>query len=315
MPQTMTAQRDGLGIALIVSMAACFAASDSIIKLLGGFVPVVLILWVRYAFQAVLMALWLGSTGCAQFRSAHPKFQFTRGALLLATSALLFFGVQQMPLAEFTALGMLTPVVATLLAAWLLHERVSRLRWALVWGGFAGALIVIRPGSGVFGWAAAFPLTMALCYGSFQVLTRKLAGLEGPYTTHFYTGLWGTLLLAPVLLLGRDDLVAVVLDAPPWQIGLALAIGALNTTGHLFLIFAFRVARTATLMPVTYAQIGFAVIASWLVFSHVPDAWAWIGIAVITTCGALSAWLNVRGGVDHVAAVRAPLPVAGTVVD
>lgn len=309
----MTTQRDGLGIALILLMAACFAASDSIIKYLGAFLPVVLVLWIRYAVQAVAMALWLGATGAAQFRSAHPRFQFTRGALLLATSALLFFGVQHMPLAEFTALGMLTPVVATLLAAWFLHERVSRMRWALVWGGFAGALIVIRPGSGVFGWAAAFPLTMALCYGSFQVLTRKLAALEGPYTTHFYTGLWGTLLLAPVLFLGPVDLVAIVREAPAWQLGLALAIGAFNTTGHLFLIFAFRVARTATLMPFTYAQIGFAVVASWLVFRHVPDAWAWVGIAVITSCGAASAWLNVRAASER---SKAPVtPDAAAVVD
>lgn len=302
----MTVQRDGLGIALIVLTAACFAASDSIIKVLGTFVPVLLVLWVRYAFQGVVMTLWLVTTGTSQFHSAHPKFQFTRGALLLATSALLFFGVQHMPLAEFTALAMLTPVVATLLAAWLLHERVARVRWALVWGGFAGALIVIRPGSGVFGWAAAFPLAMALCYGSFQVLTSKLAGLESPYTTHFYTGLWGTLLLTPVLLLGPVDALAVVRETPLWQIGLALAIGAFNTTGHLFLIFAFRVARTATLMPFTYMQIGFAVVASWFVFHHFPDTWAWIGIAVIAICGAASAWLNVRAAAERAQELSTP---------
>lgn len=307
----MIAQRPGLGIALILSMAACFAASDSIIKFVGAFLPVLLILWVRYAVQAVAMAVWVGATGRAQFRAAHPKFQFVRGALLLATSALLFFGVQLMPLAEFTALGMLTPVVATLLAASFLHERVSRLRWALVWGGFAGALIVIRPGSGVFGWAAALPLLMALCYGSFQVLTSKLSALENPYTTHFYTGLWGTVLLAPVLFLGPTDVVGALRTAPAWQFGLALVIGALNTTGHLLLIFAFRVARTATLMPFTYAQIGCAVVASWLVFRHVPDAWAWVGIGVITACGAASAWLNVRAS----GARRVEVPLAGTAVD
>lgn len=295
----MNAQREGLGIALILTMAACFAASDSIIKYVGAFLPVLLILWLRYAFQAVVMAVWLGATGLAQFRPVHPKFQFARGALLLATSALLFFGVQHMPLAEFTALGMLTPVVATLLAAWFLHERVSRLRWALVWGGFAGALVVIRPGSGVFGWAAALPLLMALCYGSFQVLTSKLSALERPYTTHFYTGLWGTLLLAPVLFFGPTDFAGAVRAAPAWHLGLALAIGALNTTGHLLLIFAFRLARTATLMPFTYAQIACAVVASWLVFRHVPDAWAWVGIGVITACGAASAWLNVRVAADR----------------
>ncbi len=306
----MASHRAGLGIALILLMAACFAASDSIIKYLGAFLPVLLVLWVRYAFQAIVMALWLAATGPAQFRAAHPRFQFSRGALLLATSALLFYGVQVMPLAEFTALGMLTPVVATLLAAFFLNERISRLRWALVWGGFAGALVVIRPGSGIFGWAAAWPLAMALCYGSFQVLTSKLASLENPYTTHFYTGLWGTLLLAPVLF-SAVDVPAALHAATASQIALALAIGAFNTTGHMLLIFAFRIARTATLMPFTYGQIGFAVVTSWLVFQHVPDVWAWIGIGIIAACGAASAWLNMR----QAAGGRVPAASAAVAAD
>ena len=134
---------------------------------------------------------------------------------------------------------------------------------------------------------------MALCYGSFQVLTSKLASLENPYTTHFYTGLWGTLLLTPVLF-ATVDVATALQGATPSQILLALAIGTFNTTGHLLLIFAFRVARTATLMPFTYSQIGYAVVFSWLLFQHVPDTWAWVGIAIITACGATSAWLNVR---------------------
>ena len=60
-----------------------------------------------------------------------------------------------------------------LLAAWFLHEPVSPLRWALVCGGFVGALIVIRPGSGLFGWAVLFPLAGAFTYAAFQVLTSK----------------------------------------------------------------------------------------------------------------------------------------------
>ena len=83
--------------------------------------PVLLILWARYSFQAVSMALWLswqtlsGRPAC--FRAAHPKFQVVRGLLLLATSAMSFYGVQAMPVAEFTAINMLTPVLVTLLAA------------------------------------------------------------------------------------------------------------------------------------------------------------------------------------------------------
>ncbi len=298
----MSASRPGLGIAWIVAMAACFACSDTLIKYMGAFVPVLLLLWARYAFQAGAMALWLARLGPAGFQCAHPKFQWMRGALLLLTSAMSFFGLQQMPVAEFTALGMLTPVIVTMLVAWVLHEPVSRMRWALVCGGFVGAVIVIRPGSGVFGWAAVFPLLMALCYGGFQVLTSRLASLESPYTTHFYTGFSGAVLLLPVLLFNAGDLVAAARAMPPGQIVWVLAIGAFATVGHLCLIFAFGVAPMATLMPFIYVQIATALVVSWVVFRHVPDAWAWVGMAVIAACGATSAWLNVRRAVSVVEA-------------
>ncbi len=286
--------RPGLGIALVLAMSACFAVSDTLIKYLGAWLPVAFLLWARYAFQAGAMALWLARRGARGFATAHPRFQWMRGALLLGTSAMAFFGLQHMPVAEFTALGMLTPVVVTMLAAWVLHEPVSRLRWALVCGGFAGAVIVIRPGSGVFGWAAIFPLLMALCYGCFQVLTSRLASLESPLTTHFYTGFSGALLVTPLLLFQAADSLAAA-QAVPWTtLLLVLAIGAAATAGHLFLIFAFGVAPMATLMPFIYVQIPCALVVSWLVFRHVPDGWAWVGMGVIAACGALSGWLNAR---------------------
>jgi drug/metabolite transporter (DMT)-like permease len=291
-----TAQRPALGVLLIIAMAAVFAVGDTTIKYIGGFLPVLLLLWSRYAFQAFVIAIWLARPGGAGFACAHPKFQWTRGLLLLATSGMSFFGLQQMPVAEFTALGMLTPVVVTLLAALVLHEPVSRMRWALVIGGFIGAVIVIRPGSGVFGWAALFPLAMALCYGGFQVLTSRLASLESPYTTHFYTGFSGAVIVTPFVLFNAGEMLAALRAAPLWMLWPVLLIGACATAGHLLLIFAFGVAPMATLMPFIYVQIGWALVASYVVFRHLPDGWAWFGMGVIALCGALSAWLNVRGG-------------------
>lgn len=295
----MTRRRPARGIALIALAALCFATMDTLIKYLGAFLPVLLILWARYACQAVSMGVWLSRSKTAGFRSGHPRFQLARGALLLATSALSFFGVQHMPVAEFTAINMLTPVVVTLLAAWVLHERVSRLRWALVCAAFAGALVVIRPGSGLFGWAVLFPLAGALTYASFQVLTSKLSALESPYTTHFYTGLTGTLVLTPLLLASPIDVAGALRAAAPQHLALMAVIGTLGTVGHLFLILALGLAPTATLMPFIYLQIGAAAAASWVVFRYVPDGWAWVGMAVIAACGAASAWLNMRQTAAH----------------
>jgi drug/metabolite transporter (DMT)-like permease len=282
------------GVVLVVIMAACFATMDTTIKVLGAWLPVLLMLWLRYAFQAVAMFIWLLRRGRAGFRTAHPRFQALRGVLLLTTSAMSFFSVQYMPVAEYTAITMLTPVIVTLLSGWLLHEPVSRARWALVVGGFAGALVVIRPGSGLIGWAAVLPLAGALAYAAFQLLTRRLAGVEDPYSTHFYTGFTGTLLLTGVVAMSPIDVAGVLHAQPAWRLGLMAMVGALGTAGHLLLILALGMGRPATLMPFMYSQLAFAALIGYLWLGARPDALGLLGMGVIAVCGAASVWLNFR---------------------
>lgn len=308
----LNTQRPGLGVLLIVSAAVCFATMDNLTRRLGPMLPVLLILTARYAFQAVVMAAWLACSRQHRLRTAHPRFQALRGSLLLATSAMSFWGVQLMPVPEFTAINMLTPVLVTLLAAWLLKENVSRLRWALVVGGFLGALVVMRPGSGHFGWAVLFPLLGACTYASFQVLTSRLAALESPFTTHFWTGAVGTAILLPVVALSGIDVAAVFAAASASTLALLLVIGFLGTTGHLLLILALGMAPAATLMPFVYVQIGAAALLGWLIFGQLPDFWAWVGMAIVSVCGAASAWLNLRGAAA--AARRADAPVAADTI-
>ena len=149
-----------------------------------------------------------------------------------------FAALRRMPVAEFTAIVMLTPLAATLLARVWLHERVSRLRWLLVAGGFIGALIVIRPGSGVIGWAALLPLAAAVSNAGFQILTSRFAPHENPFTTNFYTGATGMAIATPILLAIVADPIDTLLAAPALQLGALAAVAALGTTGHLLLIMA-----------------------------------------------------------------------------
>lgn len=292
--------RPVLGITLIVLMALCFATLDTTVKYLGtsAALPVLVILWCRYAFQAVSMGAWLVvhrvRWGRGLFEVAHPRFQVLRGLLLLSTSSLSFFGLQHMPVAEFTAVAMLAPVVVTLLAAFVLHERVSALRWLLVIGGFVGALVILRPGSGLFGAAAAFPLTLALAYGVFQVLTSRLSALEHPLTTHFYTGLVGAILVSGVVMLSPVDVMPALRSATGTHLALLVLAGALGTAGHLLLILALGLAPIGLLMPFTYSQIALATLVSGVVFHHSPDGFAFAGMAIIAACGALSVWINQR---------------------
>lgn len=302
-----------LGVGLIVLMGLAFAVLDNSVRWLGPTVPVLLILCWRYATQAVVMTAWLLLDGRRHFRPAHPRFQLLRGSLLLATSALSFWGVQHMPVAEFTSILMLTPVLVTVLAGWLLHERVSGLRWALVALTCIGALVVIRPGSGLFGWAVLFPLAAACTYASFQVLTSRLATLEDPLTTHFWTGAVGTALMLPVLLASPVDVVGTLGAASSTQWLALITIGLTGTVGHLMLILALGLGPASTLMPFIYLQIGAATLVGWWMFGSLPDRWSWVGMAIVAIGGAATAWLNLR----EAEAARRPVPtvVVDTMAD
>ena len=297
-------QRPLLGIGLVFAMAACFAVLDTSAKRLGIALPVLVVLWSRYAFQALAMTVWLLRPGQRHLlRAAHPRFQLLRGLLLLVVSGLGFVGLQHLPVAEFTAVVMLTPVLVTVLAVLVLHERLTPLRWALVGGGFAGALIVVRPGSGLFGWAALIPAAGALCYAVFQLLTRQMAGIEHPLTTHLYTGLIGAAVASIALAALPDVLWPELVWAGPKLWALLLLVGVMGTVGHLLLIHALPLAPMSLLMPFTYVQIVFATVTGWLAFHHVPDAWAFAGMAVIAACGAAAVWLNaLESGRVHVPA-------------
>lgn len=291
------------GVLLVVAAVSCFSAMDTLIRHLGAAVPLLVLLSARYGVQALMMTAWIPLRRGGGFATAHPRFQVARGLLLLGSSGLGFVGLRHLPVAEFTSIGLLTPVIVTLLAATVLREPVSLLRWVLVAGAFAGALIVVRPGSGAIGWAALYPLGSALCYASFQVLTARLAGLEDPYTTHFWTGFVGTVVVLPLVLVTLGGSLAELLPRIGAQHGVALVVvGLLGSSGHLMLIHAFGLARASTLMPFMYVQIGAAALAGWIAFDHVPDAWAWAGMAVIAGCGAASAWLNLKRAAPRAAA-------------
>ena len=277
------------GIALVMAAGACFSVLDTITKAVTVSVPLLMGLWFRYAFQAVATsAAVLPRRGWSALRTRHLAFQVLRGLLLLTSSYLAFLSLRFLPIAEFTAIVMIAPLAVTLLAATVLKEHVSALRWALVVAGFLGTLLIIRPGGEAFTWASLLPLGLVVSNACFQVLTSKLARTEDPLTMHLYTGWVGTLVASLAL-----PFVWTELHSPWLWVGLC-AMGLMATVGHFMLILAYQRAPAATLTPYLYSQIGFALLAGWVVFSHVPDAWSVAGMAVIAAAGAGGAWLTVR---------------------
>ncbi|MES2979559.1 MAG: DMT family transporter [Pseudomonadota bacterium] len=277
------------GIVLVTAAVGCFAALDTVTKYVTASVPLIMALWFRYFFQAVATsAAILPSRGLSILRTEHPKFQCLRGLLLLTSSFFAFLSLRYMPVAEFTSIVAIVPLVITLFAAINLGERVSLVRWLLVLGGFAGTLIIIRPGSSHFGWHILLPLVVVGTNSWFQILTSRLARTEDPITMHLYTGWVGTLAVSILL-----PFVWTQLDS--WSLwALLVFMGAAATAGHFMLILAYGQAPAGTLTPYMYTQIGFAMIGGWLLFSHVPDRWSLAGMLIIAICGVIGAWLTSR---------------------
>jgi drug/metabolite transporter (DMT)-like permease len=276
-------------IACALGALAFFVSLDTTTKLLASAVPVVMVVWFRYLFQVLLtLATVPSERRLSLHRSRRPGLQVARGLLLITATVLAFYSLKVMPIAEFTAVVTLTPLFITLLAVWRLGERVTPLEWLLVLGGLSGALIVIRPTRDLFHWATVLPLVLVLCNALFQMLTRRLADVDDASTTQFYTGSVGVV-------------TASVLLPWTWQTphgahvwGLLLLMCLFGAVGHLLLIFAYARAPAATLTPFLYFQIVFAVVSGWLVFDHVPDLPALLGISLIGLCGSAGTWLASR---------------------
>lgn len=289
MLQTRVASNALGGIALLILAIACFAVLDTTTKVVSASVPVVMAMWFRYAFQAVATTtIMLPVRGLGMLRTAHPRFQCLRGVLLLTTSALAYFSLKYMPVGEFTAVVMITPLVVTLLAALALGESVSALRWVLVAGGFIGTLVIIRPGDGGFDWTLLLPLGLVASNAWFQILTSHMVKTEDPVTMQFYTGWVGTVIASAAL-----PFFWTRLDSAALWAGVVF-MGVMGTVGHFVMILAYAKAPVSTLTPFLYAQIAFAMLGGWLVFSHVPDQWSVLGMGLIAICGAAGAWLTVR---------------------
>ena len=268
------------GIGLLIAAVACFAVLDTTTKRVTAEVPLLMAIWARYFFQALITTAWvLPRQGLAVLQTRKLGMQLTRGVLLIVVTGLAFASLQVMPVGEFTAVVMTTPLLVTLLAARLLGEHVSVLRIVLVAGGFVGTAIIVRPSGDSMNWWLLLPLGLVIANAAFQLLTSKMTRTEATMTTQFYTSWVGTAVASIPLIWAWVPIT----DLHIW-LGLLL-MGVAGAAGHLLMIMAFERSPAATLMPYMYLQIGFAMLGGWLLFDHIPDHVSLIGIGLIAACG------------------------------
>jgi drug/metabolite transporter (DMT)-like permease len=275
-----SARERGVGIAMLSLATVCFAVLDTSAKWLVQDLPVMQVVWLRFVTHVLLMvALLAPSHGRRMLRMHSPRLQLLRGVMLFSVTALNFWALNYLQLAETGAIHFSVPILIALLSAWWLGERLDARRWAAILCGFAGVLLVIRPGSQAFHPAILLSLASALLYAGFNLLTRRMAATETPEAMQLTSALSGAVLLAPVALW-------------QWQAPASLAswclivlCGLVGGVGHQLVAMAYRHASAAVLGPFLYQQILYMTLGGWLVFNQVPDVFVLAGAAVVVASG------------------------------
>jgi drug/metabolite transporter (DMT)-like permease len=259
-------------------MLSTLDASAKWLVLVG--VPVLMVTWVRYLMHIVLMtAVVLPSQGTAIFKTRSLPRQLTRGLLMMLSTVLFFSVLRRLPLAEATSLNFMAPLFLMAMAPWLLNESHRLHRWIGVLMGFAGVLIVVRPGSPLDPIGVALGLLTALTFAFFQIATRRVAD-DHPLTTNYYGGLFGTVALTVALPWYWE---VPNLSAGQWL--LLMSTGFTGFVGHLLQIMAYRRTQATLLAPFSYLQIVAAATLGWLAFGQLPDLTTAIGITLICLAG------------------------------
>ena len=274
----LSASQRNLAILLVVATMVCFTIMDASVKALAPRVGVVPSLWVRYGGQMFVVLLLALPRLRATMHTEFPGLQVARSVLLLCATAFFFTGVSLIPLSDATALMMVNPVLITLGAAVFLGEALGPRRIVGIIVALGGALIVIRPGSDVFSLAALLPLCAAICYSAYILVTRKVGARESVWTSLFYTGLVGTVILSAIVpfFWVTPDLTAI---------GLMVMVVAFGTMGQLTLIRAYSIGEASMLAPYSYTGFIFASLWGALFFAEFPDQWSVIGALVIASAG------------------------------
>lgn len=265
---------------MFVLAGVLFSTLDATAKYLIREHTLLLIVWARYAGQMLVttpIAWRMGGPGF--WRTKHLRVQLLRSLCLVVATACFFGGLRYLPLAEGSAIAFLAPMFAIALSRPVLGERPTRARVIAAIAGFAGILILVRPGSAVFHPATALIVTAAVANAFYQLLTRKLPG-DSPHTTLFYSALVGTVMLSFALPFAEAPAQVTLRDA-----GIFVFLGLLAGLGHGLLIGAFLRAPASLVAPFTYLQMIWATLYGFFVFGQLPDGVSALGMAVIVASG------------------------------
>ncbi len=263
----------------MVTAVATFTLLDSSAKHLMLTLPNSVVVFFRY-FIALTFAcgIMVRSGGFSLLVTHQPYVQIMRGLLLLASTGLNFTALNYLQLAQTAAISFVVPLWVCALSGPLLGEHVGWRRWTAVAAGFAGVLVIMRPGSVGFHWAMLLTLGATLAGAIYNILTRKVGAADRAETSLFYVCLVGS--LVAVLPLPWHWLMP---QGQEWFFILLMGLAA--GAGHFLLTLAHRLAPASVLAPYGYTQIIWMILMGFILFGDLPDHWTLIGAGIVIASG------------------------------
>ncbi len=263
------------GLVLMAAGVALLTANDAMTKYLVLSHPVGQVIGLRQAATLLVMipCLMQGNRW-GELRVHNRAGQFFRGMMFVVGSVLIVWSLGELPLATAVTMLFVSPIFMVALSAPLLGERIGLHRWIAVLGGFAGVLIIMRPGSSAFEWALLLPVAAALVNALRDVLTRRLSRTETSLAILFWSNI---ILLVAGLLTAPFGWLPVTAAAAFWFV----AAGICNGAAHFLIIEALRIGEASMIAPVRYTALLWAAAIGFVVWGDVPGPWLWLGAAVI----------------------------------
>ena len=272
------------GIWMSIS-AVTYVVSIAIGRYMAPDIEVFQIAFLRNAFAVMFMMPWLINVGLGAMRTNQLGRHVLRGFMSSTNVTLLFAAVALIPIADMSAIGFLQPVLAAAIAGFVLGEVVSRHRWIAIAAGFAGALIVIRPGFAEFNLGIAYALGSALAGAVVSIMIKTLVRTDPPDTIAAWLFVTQTLiLLIPTIIVWNNPTLE--------QWGLFAVIGFMSVILQRTYNRGVQAADMSIAMPFNFTRLIWAALLGWIVFAELPDIWTWIGGTIIF---AASIWLTRLG--------------------
>lgn len=267
-----------MGIFYMCITMMMFVSMDTCAKYLVGLYPTMEVVWGRFVSQVLILLVVLAPRLRTVMKTQSLPFQLVRSLFLLGATLCFFSGLNTIQVAEASAIMFTAPLMLTALAPFVLKEKVGIRRWASVLVGFAGAMIIIRPGQDAIAIGAFWVLGAAACYACYQVSTRLLSGQDSVLTTLFYSALLGAVIMS---------FIGPFHFQPPTSIDLAIMglTGLFGTLGHFCMIKALTLAEASKVAPYSYTNLIWATIIGYILFDALPDIWTFVGAGVIIASG------------------------------